>query len=507
MGAPIMKTLILKIAGLCQVIGLLCLVASNPCFAKTLTLATSDGPPYMIKETDSGLDIEIPREALKRAGVDLSVQYMALNRAQIQVQMKAADLMAPFFQQNTPGLYISEPYVMYRPAAFSLSKNELNINTLQDLGNYEIITFQGARGYFGPTFMAATRKSPSYIEHHDMTVLITLLSTGRTDVVVLDYNIFHYFLNQAHSKASSGNALYRHDVSQPITFHDIFPQVPAVAAFHDQTHRDLFNKGLKAIKADGTHAKIIGKYIKSNQHNPSTHSARPQKQKTLIPAIYALTSESWVPYWIVSKKQVSGILNDVMEELNLRVTNEFIPLDPVPPKRAQQHFNLGKTQLECCVNEEWRKRETNDIQSLWSKTVLETEEVLIFPKNKSFPFKQVSDLTGKKIATILGYGYVGEKFITRHDSLSNLSLLKLVATGRSDAGIIDRNELNFMTKTNTEFKKLMLKIEQGPVINRSELKLRIHKSRPELLLPINEALAEMHRDGTIQRIIERYSIE
>jgi len=264
-----MKILIMKIAWLCQIIGLFCLLGALPCFAKTLILATSDAPPYMIKATDSGLDIEIPRTALKRVGYDLIVQYMPLARALIQVQTKEADLTAPMFQGNIQGLYLSEPHVMYRPAAFSLRKNKLKINSIKDIGNYEIITFQGATSYFGPIFLEASEMSPSYNEHFDMTTLIKLLYAGRTDLVVLDYNIFYYFRNQTHREPPSIRMNSEIDAFQPITFHDVFLPVPAVVAFHDKTLRDLFNKGLKAIRADGTHAKIIEKYIKYNRNDQS----------------------------------------------------------------------------------------------------------------------------------------------------------------------------------------------------------------------------------------------
>jgi len=46
-----------------------------------LSMATSNGPPYMIQSSGSGLDIDIPREALRRAGYELTIRYMPLARA------------------------------------------------------------------------------------------------------------------------------------------------------------------------------------------------------------------------------------------------------------------------------------------------------------------------------------------------------------------------------------------------------------------------------------------
>ena len=76
--------------------------------------------------------------------------------------------------------------------------------------------------------------------------------------------------------------------------------------------------------------------------------------------------------------------------------------------------------------------------------------------------------------------------------------------GRTDAGIIDRVELAYTLKNSKVLKERNIKIEVGPVINRSELKIRVHISRPKLIAQINAALAKMKQDGTIQNIIDKY---
>jgi len=76
--------------------------------------------------------------------------------------------------------------------------------------------------------------------------------------------------------------------------------------------------------------------------------------------------------------------------------------------------------------------------------------------------------------------------------------------GKTEAGIIDRAELAYALKHNKVLRELDIKLDIGPVINRSELKMRIHLSRPELLEPINNAILKMKQDGTIQKIIDNY---
>ncbi len=222
------------------------------------------------------------------------------------------------------------------------------------------------------------------------------------------------------------------------------------------------------------------------------------------PAKYSITDESWSPYWIIHSQKVSGILNDIMIQLDQRIAVTLIADQLFPPKRAQIRFKYGAVQIECCVNEAWRASEEQVKVSLWTDVLMTVEEVLIFPVGKSFEFNKLEDLKGKLISTVRGYGYVGSEFFIRSDSSDNISQIQKVALQRSDAGIIDRAALVYVLKNNKELKERNVKVEIGPVINRSDLKIRVHTSRPELVESINAAIKEMKQDGAIQKTIDSY---
>ncbi|WP_083938321.1 substrate-binding periplasmic protein [Algicola sagamiensis] len=231
---------------------LLLLIASPFSFSKELILATSDGPPHMIETTNSGLDIDVVVVAMKHLNHTIKVRYMPLARAMTELQNKRIDIMTPIFLGEISGIFLSEPTIYYRPTAFSLKKRNIKLNQLFDLGNYCVLTFQGARGYFGEEFVKASKKSKCYTEHHDMSTFpLKLQKAEFFDVVVLDFYIFIHY---------SG---YLSELGRPISeveAHDIFPQVPSAAGFHDQALRDQFNTALKAIKDNGEFSKIIQKY-------------------------------------------------------------------------------------------------------------------------------------------------------------------------------------------------------------------------------------------------------
>lgn len=222
------------------------------------------------------------------------------------------------------------------------------------------------------------------------------------------------------------------------------------------------------------------------------------------PATYLVTEESWAPYWIVKGKEVGGILSEVMIELNARLPNEITPIQPLPVKRAKIAFLKGTIQLECCVNPAWRDSKEDSEVSLWSDTVINAQEILIFPKGKRFVFEALKDLKGKQLATILGYGYVGDEFFERYDVLKNTSLLKMVAANRVDGSIIDHLEYRYAISSYQELVGAADNIDLGPVINESELKIRVHRSRADLLAPLNQAITDMKMEGVIDRIVKKY---
>jgi len=215
----------------------------------TLTMGTSNGPPYMIQASESGLDIDIPRAAMKKIGFPLRLEFYPLSRAIHELQLGRIHLTAPFFTSAPKGIFVSDPHIEYRPSVITLKTID-EMTDLHQLKDYSIATFQGATGYFGDQFYYSSKQSPDYVEHHDMGKLVDLLMSQRYQVVVLDYWIFRYFLSKSR---------FAEQLSQ-IRFHPLLPRVPAAVAFNNEDLRNQFNQGLKLIKEDGSYDEIIQKY-------------------------------------------------------------------------------------------------------------------------------------------------------------------------------------------------------------------------------------------------------
>lgn len=219
--------------------------------AQELRLATDDGPPHMIREIDGGLDIDITRAALERAGFSIQIQYTALARAKRSVQNRMADVVVPtFFEEDEAGYYVSAPVVNYRPTIFTRAVDGYDFQSLEDIAGLRVVTFQGAEGYFGPKFTEMAKQN-TYVELHDMSALPLLLARGRADVVVLDFFIFQYHWGRTVDP----------ELGASFTAHTFMPTIPAYAGFNDPDIRDRFNAALAELIAEGARHQIIARYL------------------------------------------------------------------------------------------------------------------------------------------------------------------------------------------------------------------------------------------------------
>ncbi|WP_223295959.1 substrate-binding periplasmic protein [Shewanella sediminis] len=221
--------------------------------ARTLTIASSEGPPHMINDIHHGIDLDIVEAVLRRLGHDVSYEFMGLKRAHRELKLGRVDVTAPVFMQaDGEGSYISDSIVLYQPMVFSLKVSGLKPETISDLQDHSLLTFQGAPGYFGESFKQVAR-GDSYQELTDMGAIAELLTKGRYEYAVLDKYIFYYY--------------YRlNDKQRDVTIfteHKLIPPVPASSAFHDEKLRDEFNRELQLFMKSQEYKQIFERYLGS----------------------------------------------------------------------------------------------------------------------------------------------------------------------------------------------------------------------------------------------------
>lgn len=219
---------------------------------QTIRIVATDYPPHVIAAEERGMDLDILRGVLDEMGFTSTVRFVPTKRALSMVTQGDADVAVPvFFEKDRDGYYTSHAIIDYKPTVFTLKENHDEINGLSSLSNHRVVTFIGARGYFGTAFTNATDKAVSYNEINNVSAMPELLLMDRYSAAVLDAHIFYYF----YRKENKNRDLSMFDT------HDVFPKVEAAAGFNNQDLRDSFNQYLAKYRAAGKDKLVIEKYI------------------------------------------------------------------------------------------------------------------------------------------------------------------------------------------------------------------------------------------------------
>lgn len=200
-----------------------------------------------------GIQIDIIREALLSQNYLPEFTHVPLARNITNFQKWHVDGVAilPLHFQY-PGMFISQPYVSYQNVVVNLKSRNYVINDLDDLSGKSIAAFQKAKEFLGPEYKDIVNYSLGYRELADQNKQIELLFNGSVEVIILDINIFNYFLKTHQSK--------RHKVDT--TVHYIFNERVYSAGFKSEELRNAFNNGVDTLKERGQYQLIIDHYLK-----------------------------------------------------------------------------------------------------------------------------------------------------------------------------------------------------------------------------------------------------
>lgn len=213
--------------------------------------------PYAIPETSSGLEVTIIRDALAVHGHILKPIFMPQARGQMAMQngeVDAAERGSPKMLAENKFYFSENSAITYQDTAITLKKNNLVINSINDLMGKKIVSFQGATTYLGPAYAAAVKNSPDYTESPSQINQGLMLFRNRVQVVICDEIIFRYY-----NKDNKMGV----DLSQDIVYHKIFK--PLIIQTNNQVFankkiRDDYDDGLKQLKKSGQYDRIIKEF-------------------------------------------------------------------------------------------------------------------------------------------------------------------------------------------------------------------------------------------------------
>lgn len=215
-------------------------------------LAGLPKPPFIIQENGSGLQLDLLREAFLTVDKQVSFIHTPMGRNLSGFERLQSDGIATIpANTSLPNMFVSKPYVTYQNVAVSLTAANLNITSAETLRDKNVIAFQNAKKFLDKEYQSTVCSSSKYREFADQKKQIAMLFSQRTDVIILDINIFKHFL--ANNKSAPFN--------QPYDIHYIFQEKAYSAGFRDPQLRNVFDLGIERIKAQGTYQRVLDKYL------------------------------------------------------------------------------------------------------------------------------------------------------------------------------------------------------------------------------------------------------
>lgn len=218
-------------------------------------------PPYVIKEEHAGLEIDIIRESF--AAVGMSAQFMYLPKLRLPVAFAdnlvdcvAANATYDMTSESGVEAFDSAVTLAYQNYAMTMKSSRFNIQSINDLNDKIVLSFNNAIKYLGPEYAAMAAQNAHYSELADQSLQVRMLYSGRAQVVVSDKRIFLYW----RKKLLSGPASEDIDIKQDVQFFSIFPPSPRNLSFKDRELCDAFNRGLRSLHKTGAYDVIIQRY-------------------------------------------------------------------------------------------------------------------------------------------------------------------------------------------------------------------------------------------------------
>lgn len=214
-------------------------------------------PPFCFPETNSGIEIDIFREALAFKGHKLIPTYFPFARITWALKNKKVDAAMTDLGENlesSTGAFYGDTAVVYDNVFISLKEKNLSIKKPADLKDLKIVSFQGAVKRY-PEWLKQAHEKKKLREENNQDQQVLQLHSNRTDIILIDVNIYRYF----HNKLKKSGLI----MGKEITEHHFVKIDPADyrPVFHDKKIRDDFNLGLKYLKDSGRYKAIYDKYL------------------------------------------------------------------------------------------------------------------------------------------------------------------------------------------------------------------------------------------------------
>lgn len=213
-------------------------------------------PPFCIEQSQSGIEVDVFREALAYRGHVLKPLFYPIKRVAIAFVNREVDgamLDSGFDLRPYGGLYAS-PAVIYDNVFISVADRHISLTQPSDLHGLTVLAFPGALARY-PEWLKPVQQAGKYSELNNQATQVSTLQSGRYDLVLSDRYIFRYFSLLQSKKGGKLRPVVEHDFVKPNP--DDYR-----AIFRDPTVRADYEAGLAHLKNTGRYQAIYDKYLK-----------------------------------------------------------------------------------------------------------------------------------------------------------------------------------------------------------------------------------------------------
>lgn len=225
-------------------------------FSYEVTMGVSFAiPPFVLSQSNSGLEIEIILEVFRAIDVHVNIYYLPLARTFFEFEKGSIDGIINVRDDTVDNAYLTEHIITFNNTAISLKKNGYpDTFPIDYLLDKSIIAFQRAPDLLKQGLERIAYENSEYTETStQLTQILRLFMERSADFIILEENIFHYYRNEA--REIIGDL-----VDQEVTIHRIFKPINYMFAFNNEYIRDDFNRGLEIIKSNGIYERLFKKY-------------------------------------------------------------------------------------------------------------------------------------------------------------------------------------------------------------------------------------------------------
>ena len=223
-------------------------------------------------------------------------------------------------------------------------------------------------------------------------------------------------------------------------------------------------------------------------------------------AILYAASDNWPPFFMEEDGKISGIGYDILTEVARR-TGDKIHISRLPNNRALKLFEEGLIDIIVIDAALW-----NDPKNIpgmaFSDNLMSVNEYIYFSTGNFIEMKTPSDLTGETVGILNGYSYpvfddaFAKGKVKKVEAYREQSLLQMLMRKRVDAIFMDSVAFDYNTR---RFGYDQALFRRGIQLSDAPLGIKVRRGKAGILPRFNKAIAQMKADGTISKIVRKYT--